>query len=61
MEIVILLITIYVFIKTLIYGIIEIKQEHNIYGGSATILIGVLALNFYFISYFINLFRIFSY
>ena len=44
MEIVILLITIYVFIKTLIYGIIEIKQEHNIYGGSATILIGVLAL-----------------
>lgn len=30
MEIVILLITIYVFIKTLIYGIIEIKQEHNI-------------------------------
>ena len=44
MEIVILLITIYVFIKTLIYGIIEIKHEHNIYGGSATILIGVLAL-----------------
>ena len=44
MEIVILLITIYVFIKTLIYGIIEIKQEHNIYVGSATILIGVLAL-----------------
>ena len=44
MEIVILLITIYVFIKTLIYGIIEIKQEYNIYGGRATILIGVLAL-----------------
>ena len=44
MEIVIFIITLYVFIKTLIYGIIEIKQEKNIYGGSATILIGILAL-----------------
>lgn len=44
MEIVILLITLYIFIKTFIYGIIEIKQEHNIYGGSATILISILAL-----------------
>ncbi len=44
MEIIIFLITLYVFIKTLVYGIIEIKQEQNIYGGSATILVGILAL-----------------
>ena len=43
-SLILLIITLYVFIKTLIYGIIEIKQEKNIYGGSATILIGILAL-----------------
>lgn len=39
MRFILFLITLYIFIKTVLYGIFEIKKEQNIYGGSAVILV----------------------
>ncbi len=44
MRIIVCLLSIWVFIKTLSYGIYEIKQNSNTFGGIATIVLAVLSL-----------------
>ena len=44
MQILILLISIWIFIRALSYGLYEIKQNSNTIGGITTIVIAVLAL-----------------
>ena len=42
--ILIIVLSIWIFIKTLSYGIYEIKQNSNTFGGVATIVIAVISL-----------------
>lgn len=44
MEFIVLLISIWIFIRTLSYAIYEIKQNSNTIGGITTIVVAVLAL-----------------
>lgn len=44
MFIVVLILSIWIFVRTLSYGVYEIKQNSNMLGGIATIVIAVLSL-----------------
>ncbi len=44
MAIIVCLLSIWVFIRTLSYGIFELKENSNTFGGIATIVLAVLSL-----------------
>lgn len=52
--VILLIISVFVFIRTLSYAIYEIKKNNNTIGGIATIVIAVIALVFPNIMIFIN-------
>lgn len=52
--VILLIISVFVFIRTISYAIYEIKKNNNTIGGIATIVIAVIALVFPNIMVFIN-------
>lgn len=54
MQILILILSIFIFFRTISYGIYEIKKNSNYYGGIAVIIIAIISLVYPNIIIYIN-------